>query len=137
MSAFNSYNRIINIDFMFFNCENLININFGENYYSIKSMEYTFHGCTNLPNVNLTYFDVLLTTTMRNLFYGCKAFTNLDLSSFMTYYCDIFDGMFDECNDINVTIHRDYNEELIKAAPANVHFNFVGENNLENDFLFE
>ena len=117
------------MDYMCFNCENLKNIIFADKYYNVHSMAYTFHGCTNLPNINFTYFDVLYTTTMQNLFYGCKAITDLDLRSFMTYSCSIFDGMFDKCNDINVTIIPDYNENLIKAAPDNVHFTFVKDDN--------
>ena len=136
MSTFIS-EYIINMDYMFFGCENLLKIDFGDNYYHVQSMEYTFHGCTNLPNINLTYFEVMYVISMKHLFYGCKAITDLDLRSFITYSCVMFDGMFDECNDINVTINREYNENLINAAPANVHFNFPGENNLEMDFLFE
>ena len=72
---------------------------------------------------------------MRNLFFGCKALTYLNLRSFNSDNCHIFDDMFGQCNEMNVTIYDEYNKELIKSAPDYIHF--VGDMNLEMDFLYE
>ena len=125
----------VNIDYMLYNCESLLNIDFGLNYYDVNSMAYTFHKCINLNNINLIYFDVTDVTTMKNLFYSCKNISYLDLSSFNTNNCRIFDDMFGECNEMNVTIYPENNKELIKSAPENIHF--IEQKNLEIDFLYE
>ncbi len=97
-------------------------------------MAYTFHGCSNLPNIDFNNFDVSSVTTMQSLFYGCKSITSLDLSSFITKECHMFEDIFGDCNEMNVTIDKNSNEELIKSAPDNIHF--IENNFIEVDFLF-
>ena len=67
-------------------------------------------------------FDVKEVISMKNLFYKCKGLNELDLRGFNTLKCQIFDNMFGECNEMNVTIYNKYNEKLIAAAPNYIHF---------------
>jgi surface protein len=73
-------------------------------------------------------------TDMRSLFYGCKALNELNLRSFITTKCHIFDDMFAECNEMNVTIYRNQNPELIESAPY--YINFLESMKLQG-FLFD
>ncbi len=110
------------MEFMFFNCEKLEDIDFGSNNYQVDAMAYAFHGCTNLTSIDFTNFDVSEVTNMRSLFYGCKALRELNLRTFRTTKCHTFDDMFAECNEMNVTIYRVNNAELMESAPNYIHF---------------
>ena len=61
-------------------------------------------------------------TDMRSLFYGCKALTSLNLRTFITRKCLLFDDMFAECNEMNVSIYRANNAKLVESAPEYIHF---------------
>ena len=112
----------LNMEYMFCNCHSLISIDFGSNNYEVNSIAYAFHGCSNLAEIDFTNFDVRDVTDMRSLFYGCKALTSLNLRTFITRKCLLFDDMFAECNDMNVSIYRANNAKLVESAPEYIHF---------------
>ena len=126
--------KYINMEYMFFNCEKLVDIDFGSDNFEINGLAYAFHGCTSLSSIDFTNFDVREVTDMRSLFYGCKALNELNLRSFITTKCHIFDDMFAECNEMNVTIYRNQNPELIESAPY--YINFLESMKLQG-FLFD
>ena len=112
----------LNMEYMFCNCHSLTSIDFGSNNYEVNSIAYAFHGCSNLNEIDFTNFDVRDVTDMRSLFYGCKALTSLNLRTFRTTKCLLFDDMFAECNDMNVSIYRANNAKLVESAPEYIHF---------------
>ena len=121
MSSFRTTTDL-NMHHMFYNCHSLTSIDFGGNNYEVNKIAFAFHGCTNLTEIDFTNFDVRDVTDMRNLFYGCKALTSLNLRTFRTSKCHLFTNMFAECNEIQVSIYREANTELIENAPNYISF---------------
>ena len=69
---------------------------------------------------------------MNYMLYSCKGITSLDFTSFNTLKCRSFVNMFGECNEINITITPENNENLINNAPEYIHF--IEQIELQNIF---
>ena len=61
-----------------------------------------------------------------SMFQGCKGLESLDLTSFNFFNGEIFENMFDNCN--NLTIYLDKSaqnvEKFIKIIPDDVNINY-------------
>ena len=67
-------NKLKNVNYMFYGCESLTNINFFNfNSQNVIDMSYMFSGCRSLTNLNLSNFNTQNVTDMSNMFSGCKS----------------------------------------------------------------
>jgi surface protein len=98
-----------------------------------KDMSYMFYNCISLNKLELSNFDTNFVTDMRYMFSSCKSISYLNLTSFNTLNCKSFLNMFSETNDMNVTINKQNNSQLISEAPININFDFTDSEN-ENIF---
>ena len=75
--------NLTDCSYMFFNCKNIININFTSfNTKNIRNMRNMFSKC-NFRNINLLSFDTTNVINMREMFSYCVNLNKLDLSSFV------------------------------------------------------
>ena len=117
-----NYN-LINCDYMFANCENIIKINFiSFNTKYVKSMKYMFHRCINLKYINnLLIFDTRNVIDMSDMFSFCNNLNNLDLSSFNIKNVKNMSYMFYHC----------YNLKNLQLFSLNT------QNNIDMDYIFD
>ena len=113
--------NLTNCSYMFYGCENIININFiSFNTKYTNSMAYMFYECTNIKNLNLLTFNTKNVKDMSYMFYHCKNLTNLDLSSFDTNNVIDMNNMFNYCKNL---------QDLSLSS-------FVFQNNINISYMF-
>ena len=122
------YNKITNCNYMFFDCQNIIEVdltNFDMSevehmaymFYNCNSMKIlnlsnydtpklinlknTFAFCTSLVSLYFSNFNTSLVTDMDSLFYSCSSLASLDLSTFQTSNVINMTGMFTQCQKLN------------------------------------
>lgn len=87
-----------NADYMFYNCKNLIELDFNHfDTSNITTMSWMFSGCEELANLDLSDFNTSAVTDMGGMFSGCKGLTSLDLSHFDTGSVTTMSWMFSDC----------------------------------------
>ena len=125
--------KITSINFINFNCNNLLN------------MEYMFYKCKNLKKLNLFALDTKNVRNMSYMFYYCENLNNLDLSSFIIKNVSNKGNIIDFISlknipDISLWQYIIYNNEskindnliqIIKDI-----FNNKNEENIDNIFNF-
>ena len=118
---FNYY--LINCDYMFSNCENIIKINFiSFNTKYITSMKYMFHRCINLKYINnLFIFDTRNVIDMSDMFSFCNNLNDLDLSSFN----------FKNVKNMNYMFYCCYKLKNLKLFHLNT------QNSINIDYIFD
>lgn len=102
---------INNMDNLFANCKCLVStdqiIGFDKlNTSETLSMYQMFQGCSALNDFNITTWDTSKVTGMHNMFDGCSSLTKLDLSSFNTSSVTNMTSMFYNCtnlSDLNIS----------------------------------
>ena len=108
---FYNCNNIINIDLSLFNNNNIINMNsmfsgcsklkfvdlYSINTENVIDMANIFEGCYNLNIIDLSAFRTKKVTSMKNMFYDCREIANLNLSWFNTENVTDMSGMFSIC----------------------------------------
>ena len=125
-------NYITKIDYIFADCENLINIdlsNFKSEY--IKNMSHMFYNCKSLEKINLCNFITNNTNNMSYMFYGCESLINLDLISFDTKLVNNMSYMFGNCSSL-------YNLDLLcfnTSNTDNMNGLFFGCTSLSNLYI--
>ena len=89
----------INSSIMFYRFENLVTINFNNNFNTSKvtDMHDMFGKNLVLESLDLSSFNTKNVTSMLNMFSGCKKLTSLDLSSFNTSNLVNMFSMFSDC----------------------------------------
>ena len=87
-------------------------------------MSYMFKNCKALETIDLSSFDTSHVTNMNSMFsyIGSKY---LDLRNFNTLKVLNFDKMFEECRGLNITIHEQNCNNMIKFIPEYVNYTFV------------
>lgn len=87
---------------MFFNFENIININNLSllDTSKVQSMSYMFDCCVSLTSLNLSNFDTSNVTTMYGMFSSCYNITSLDLTNFNTNKVITMEYMFSNCQSL-------------------------------------
>lgn len=80
---YNIFNEIEFIEYMFYGCANVteLNLNF-LNTSKVSSMKYMFYNCQSLTSLNLSNFDCSNVDNMSYMFAYCQNLTSLDLSKF-------------------------------------------------------
>ena len=104
-SDFNEYLPSLSFPSLFSRCTQLTSvdlskISFGSNRkYSLENM---FKNCSNLKYVNFNLKkNLVLETTVENMFYGCKSLLSVDLSKLDFKYVSNFENMFYDCNSLS------------------------------------
>ena len=83
---------------MFYNCINLINIDFsGFNTTNVTDMSMMFMYCNSLTNIDLSGFNTANVTDMSRMFQSCLKLSGIDLSGFNTAKVTNMSGMFASC----------------------------------------
>ena len=87
--------------FMFYNCNNLINIDLSTfDTKGVINLGGMFYGCSNLTKIDLSSFNTLNVTNMGGMFYNCSKLEKIDLSSFCTKNVTTMGGMFLGCSKL-------------------------------------
>ena len=136
---------------MFENCKELKSLDL--NHFDMswnKDMSYMFSGCDNLEELKISSFDTSLVRDMSHLFDHCSSLENLDISSFdtsvmtrmdyMLSYIGVknldlrkldtsnvktFEGVFEGCEGLNITINQKKCKNLIPIIPEYVHYDLI------------
>ena len=74
----------------------------------------------NLKNLNIK-FNTQKLDRMSEMFAGCENLEILDLSTFDTSKCSMYDGVFNDCGNLEVIIDKDLNADFIATFPEGVH----------------
>ena len=91
-------NLISDCRYMFYECTNIIELNF-ENF-NTSNVEYMygmFCNCISLISLNLSNFNTSKVTNMFRMFDGCSSLTSLNLSNFDTSKVTFMHNMFYNC----------------------------------------
>ena len=98
---FNFKNNLTKLDFMFFECDSFIELDFSNfNTENVTNMEYMFYYCTSLTNLNLSNFNTKKVTNMKSIFYKCNSLSHLNLSNFNTENATNMENMFSNCESL-------------------------------------
>ena len=92
------------IAYMFYKCNSLTNINFGEKFDTsqVTDMVWLFYQCSSLTEIDFgKHFNTSKVTVMNLMFFGCSKLTELDLSGFNTSQVTNMNGMFSNCSSLN------------------------------------
>ena len=93
--------NIQDCSFMFYNCENIIDINLSSfDTRDVTDMSYMFYGCKKITNLDLSSFDTKNVTNMKSMFEGCKKITQLDLTPFDTKNVTKMSCIFSACMNL-------------------------------------
>ena len=84
---------------MFYQCDNLVTFK-GKITNSVTNMNDMFYGCKALTEINSSDWDTSNVTTMYGMFYECSNLTSLDLSNFDTSNVTSIGSMFNRCNNL-------------------------------------
>ena len=94
-------NNMKDCSFMFYNCKNIINIDFSSfNTQEVACMLSMFEGCSNLTYLDLSSFVTKNVTNINCMFLGCNKLINIDLSSFDTSNIDSLYCIFQNCSNL-------------------------------------
>ncbi len=94
--------KLFSLSSMFYNCNNIININFIKiNTNNVTNMRWMFYFCYNLSKLDLSLFNTKNVNNMSCMFAGCESLSELDLSSFNTNNVTDMSGMFSDCENIS------------------------------------
>ena len=87
--------------FMFFECNNLINIDLSDfNTRNITNMRSMFNGCISLKELDLSNFNTINVTNMNYMFRECNSLVNINLTNFKTQNVINMSNMFNRCNSL-------------------------------------
>ena len=107
-------NKLGNCNNMFFNCENIIEIDLSDlDTSGVTSMNNMFRGCLNLKSLKLNNLDTSLVTSMKDMFWGCNSLTSLNLSSFNTSLVNDMSYMFMDCFSLISLDLSNFNTSLL------------------------
>ena len=121
--------NLINCSFMFYGCNNIIDINF--NYFNseqVNNMKGMFYECDCLKNINLFTFNTKNVVDMSFMFFRCYELKNLDLCSFNTKNVNNMSSMFKSCKNLNNINISSFNTEIV----IDMDFMFFGCENLDS-----
>ena len=107
--------NVINMDSMFLNCNNLINIYLKFNSNIVKNMNRLFCNCNNLLNIDLSLCNTENVTNMSGLFFNCNKITKLNLLNFNTKNVINMNFMFSNCcNLVELNFSSLFNTKNVK-----------------------
>ena len=96
-----TWKPVTNLDWLFFNCTDLIEINKLPN--TVKSMKFTFRGCSNLESISVLPDELI---NMVCTFFGCsKLNVNFNIPNSVTNMNNTFDGCSSLENAPNIPVN--------------------------------
>ena len=134
LSNFKSQN-VNNMRSMFSNCKSLKNINLSNlNTQKVDDTSWMFDECQSLANIDLSSFNTQNVKNMYGMFKGCKLLTNINLSNFNTRKVENMEYMFKGCRYLTNLNLFNFNTQKV----GNLEFMFQGcnikkENVITND----
>ena len=100
---------------MFQGCTSLTSINFNNfKTNSVNDMRDVFVECSSLESLDVSGFDTSSVTLMSNLFYGCSSLTSLNLNNFDTSKVTDMKKMFYECKSLVSLDLTNFKTSLVK-----------------------
>ena len=121
---------ITNINFLFFDCKNLVNINLSNfNIQNVSNMESFLGGCSSLININLSNFNTQNVFEMTGMFAGCSLLKNLNLSNFNTRNVTHMARMFAGCTSLSKIDLSNFNTQ----KDIDIQYMFMGCNCLKKE----
>ena len=107
--------KMKNPSHMFYNCKNLIKVDFSKfNTDNVTDISYMFYCCNNLIDINFTNFNTKNVTNMAFMFYFCSYLEKLDLSQFNTKNVKDMSGMFFFCRKLtNINLSNFDTSEVV------------------------
>ena len=131
---FNFNTKLTNISFLFYNCINLISIDFshfiGNNISTMRSL---FRKCIHLIKVDFTNFNTENVSDMSNMFWECNELKDIDLSSFNTRNVFQMNAMFSDCNSLtNLNLSNFNTQKVLDMSYMFAHCNNLKKLNLKN-----
>ena len=114
LSNFNTQN-VIDMSYMFDRCNSLTNLNLS-NFHTknVINMSHMFKECSSLTKIDLSYFNTQNVINMSNLFSECKNLITLDLSNFNTENVTDMSSMFQECSSLTNINLSNFNTQNVK-----------------------
>ena len=113
LSNFNTQN-ITDMQYFFSDCESLTNIDLSNlNTQNVINMQYMFSGCKSLTHIDLSYFNTQNVINMECLFFGCESLTNIDLSYFNTQNVTNMQYMFWGCKSLTYINLSNFNTQNV------------------------
>ena len=114
LSNFNTQN-VTDMNSMFYKCSSLTNINLSNlNTQNVTDMSFMFYKCSSLTNINLSNFNTQKVTNMSDMFNGCSSLTNINLSNFNTQNVIYMIDVFSECNKLKKNNVITFDQKLLK-----------------------
>ena len=86
-----------------------------------------FLNCSSLNNLKIE-FNTEKVRLMEYMFDSCIELKELDIRTFNTQACQSFDGMFDNCDGLELYLNEKNCSNLIEQLPSNVNYHPVGTN---------
>ena len=106
--------EITNMNSMFSGCSSLTSINFNNfDTSNVSNMKNMFKDCVSLLSLNVSNFDTSKVIWMNYMFYRCKALINLDLSNFKTSKVIDMSLMFNGCSSLVLLNLNNFNTSLV------------------------
>ena len=94
-----SYNTLNNLDGIFFECSDIIEIEIHEmDITNVQIIGNMFKGCTSLVSVKFPNWDTSSITNMGTMFQDCSSLASVDLSHFLTTSLSFIDNLFIGCS---------------------------------------
>ena len=105
------YNLISSCDCMFYDCSDIIEIDFSSfDTSNVDNMRAMFYNCKSLTSLNLSNFNTSKVKMMNMMFNQCTSLTSLNLSNFDTSKVKWIHKMFEGCTNLEYINMIDFNE---------------------------
>ena len=112
-------NKLFNCAYMFYECKNIIDIDFSKfNTENIIDMQVMIACCPLLKSLDFKSFKTENVTNMDSLFYGCESLTSLDLRSFNTKKVTNMEAMFGNCFSLKKVNLSSFNTQNVTNMEA-------------------
>ena len=85
----------------------------------VTDMSYMFNNCSSLESLTVS-FDTGKVENMEKMFRDCISLSSLDISTFKTETCQNFEEMFENDENLNLTLSYKSCQNLIKTLPSYV-----------------
>ena len=107
--------KVTNMGGMFYACNNLKEINFGNkiNTEKVTNMNSMFCGCEDLKKLDIENFNTTNVTDMEGMFCNCSSLTELNLKNFNTKNVTNMKSMFSDCSSLKELNLQSFNTKNV------------------------
>ena len=108
------YKPLTNLNFMFYDCNQLKSINLSDfNTEKVNNMSNMFSNCSSLKTIDISNFNTENVTNMDSMFSNCYSLTELNLSNFNTENVSNMSYMFSNCSSLTELDLSNFNTENV------------------------